>query len=101
VHSVQIGAHTDTQTHRNTHTHTHTHAHTHTHTRTHTHTHTHTQVVYNGPPITGCIDGWAARGVIKPLVDAVMGDEKPNVRLDAEKIKVRTCVCVCVCVCVY
>lgn len=30
------------------------------------------QIVYDGPPIIGCIDGWVARGVIKPVVDAVM-----------------------------
>lgn len=30
------------------------------------------QVVYDGPAVVGCIDGWAARGVIQPLVDAVM-----------------------------
>ena len=30
------------------------------------------QIVYNGPAVIGCIDGWVARGVIKPVVDAVM-----------------------------
>ncbi|EWM29584.1 Beta-lactamase/transpeptidase-like protein [Nannochloropsis gaditana] len=49
------------------------------------------QIVYNGPPIIGCIDGWVARGVIKPVVDAVMGDEKfiPGRKLDIELEKKR------------
>lgn len=34
------------------------------------------QIVYNGPAVVGCIDGWAARGVLKPVIDAAMGDPK-------------------------
>jgi hypothetical protein len=30
------------------------------------------QIVYDGPAVIGCIDGWVARGVIKPVVDGVM-----------------------------